>query len=395
MNQKPDIVIILSRFPYPLEKGDKLRAYYQIKELSAVYSIHLFSITDKSVSIEQFQAVKKYCASLEIIKINLWTKVWNMFLCLFNKNPFQTGYFLNQRGKRKFLRKLNDIQPVLIYNQLIRTTEYSKNYHDCPKVLDYMDALSKGIERRIETEPIYKKWLFQSEANRLKRYERTIFEYFERKTIISKQDRQLIMHPKRNEIEIIANGISDEFLETIDIAIKYDIVFVGNLSYAPNIEAVHFILEKILPLNSNWTCLIAGANPGSNIKRLIDNQPNTSLMASVKDIRDAYRSGRVFVAPMFIGTGMQNKLLEAMALGVPCVTTPLANNAINAQERKEVIVAAKAEDFAMAINELLNDRDLYQHVASNARELIKNNFSWKSQVSHLESVFNELISEKS
>ena len=100
-----------------------------------------------------------------------------------------------------------------------------------PKTLDYMDALSAGILRRVDRQPFYKKWLFKIEANRLLKYEQSIFDFFEHRTIISDQDRQLIAHPDKDKILCVPNGIDKSFFENVERPEKFDFVFVGNMSY--------------------------------------------------------------------------------------------------------------------------------------------------------------------
>ena len=208
--------MIVSRFPYPLEKGDKLRAYHQLRELSRYYSITLVALTDQNISQSQLEQVRQYCETLEVCKLSFFSKTFNLFACFFNQRPFQTGYFYSWRAKRSIRNIISTQKIDHIFCQLIRTSEYVKDEHRIPKTLDYMDALSTGIQRRIEKQPFYKKWLFRSEAKRLFKYEQHIFDYFERKIIISEQDKNLIHHPDRAEIVCIPNGIDDSFLEKND-----------------------------------------------------------------------------------------------------------------------------------------------------------------------------------
>ncbi len=194
---KEKIAVILPRFPYPLEKGDKLRAYYQLKELSKKYEVTLIAISDRKVDKSHIAKLTVFCDSIHIIRINSISIFWNLFLCLFSDKPFQVGYFYSAKGKKKIKYLLKVNRPKHIYCQLVRTSEYIKDIYSIPKTIDYMDALSMGIERRINKAPWYKKWLFREESRRLKQYERTIFDYFENQTIISEQDRDLIPHPQR------------------------------------------------------------------------------------------------------------------------------------------------------------------------------------------------------
>lgn len=375
--------MILSRFPFPLEKGDKLRAFYQIKELSSDFTITLIALSDKEVASSSIQKLDEYCSEIHVIPITKWSVFLNLFLAIFNTKPFQIGYFYSFSGKRKTKQILEKVKPDYIYCQLIRTAEYVKDYHLCPKTIDYMDTLSKGIERRIEKAPWYSKGLFKIEAKRLMHYERSIFDYFENKTIISEQDRDLINHPDKNQIVCISNGIDNSFFEVPEIVPTFDIVFIGNLSYAPNIEAVEYLNTEILSKDPSLTCLIAGATPHPTVQKICRNNQQIKLLSWVEDIRTAYCKGKIFVAPMMIGTGMQNKLLEAMALGIPCITTDLANNAIKAKNRESILVANNSSEFINAIQLLLKDKELYNRIAQNGQTFVRENYSWKKSTSQL------------
>lgn len=383
MNSKDKLVVLLSRFPYPLEKGDKLRAFHQIAELSKSFDIYLIAISEKEITSDHNKQLAQFCKEIHLVRITNRSILFNLFLSLISNKPFQTGYFFSYRGKNKINLLLQSIEPNYIYSQLIRTAEYVKNYHACPKTIDYMDALSKGIERRIDKAPWYAKWVFRSEAKRLKNYERVIFDYFEHKTIISDQDREFILHPNRNEIVSIPNGIDERFFDFTKTPARYDLVFIGNLSYAPNVEAVEYIATELLTKNKHLTCLISGATPHSTIQKIARSNAQIELQGWIDDIREAYVSGKIFIAPMMIGTGMQNKLLEAMALGIPCITTTLANNAIEAVHNEHILVANTTDEFLAAINDLLTDEELYKRIATNGKAYIRENYSWKKSTQEL------------
>ncbi len=387
-NHKPTLVVVLPRFPYPLEKGDKLRAYHQIIGLSDAFNVVLFAVTDAPVPRESMDKLAHHCTQIAVFQRGPLSKFLNLFLCLFTQKPFQVGYFYSYRNAKRMHKRLKEIQPSHIYCQLIRAAEYIKDYHDCPKTIDYMDALSKGMERRIDHAPWYSKRLFRIESIRLKNYEVRIFDYFEHASIISHQDQALIYHPKRKDIACIPNGIAPTFFERPNAPTDVDIVFIGNLSYAPNIEAVEFISSQILPKNKSLSCLIAGATPSTLVEKLCA-KSNIQLLGWMDDIREAYCRGKVFVAPMMIGTGMQNKLLEAMALGIPCVTTNLAGDPIGAVNRESICIANTAEEFITTIQELLTDEDFYTKIATNGKAFVRKNYSWSHANAQLIDLMNE------
>jgi sugar transferase (PEP-CTERM/EpsH1 system associated) len=375
--------MLVSRFPYPLEKGDKLRAYYQLQEFSAHYDVCLVAISDKAITETQRAAVAPYCAEMHIVRIHLWSKLLHLSLAFFHKRPFQTAYFYSWRGQWKIRKILRQNHFDHIYCQLIRVTEYVRNEHRIPKTLDYMDALSAGIQRRITQQAAYKRWLFRVEARRLLLYERQIFDYFEHHAIISAQDRELIQHPDQKRIHIIPNGIHDAFFERQEREKTHDFVFVGNMSYPPNVEAVKYLAQHILQAFPSSRLLVSGASPDRQILSLAASNAQIEVSGWVEDIRSSYLSGRYFVAPMMIGTGMQNKLLEAMALGLPCITTPLANNAIQAKHGEEIWVASSPEAFIEAIRALQAEPALSEKLARQGSVFVRRQYSWKKSVEEL------------
>lgn len=378
------LVFVISRFPYPLEKGDKLRAYYQIRELSKSNEIHLITLSDCAVSNQNKAELERYCQSVTIHRLSKFSIFVNLLFAFLGSKPLQVGYFYNYFIARKVKKQLALLEPDLIITQLIRATEYTKNYHHCTKTLDYMDALSKGIERRIEKAPIYKRWIFKLEARRAKNYERIIFDYYDIKTIISEQDKKFIFHPDRGKIRCVANGIDEHFFQFPPIkSPQFDIGFVGNMSYPPNIEAVHFIANEILTQLPNLRFSISGATPHPSIQKLTKQNTNIKLIGWVDDIRTSYADLKIFIAPMMIGTGMQNKLLEAMAIGIPCITTELANNAINAIHNESIIVANTKDEMILAINTLLNDSDFSKTIGKNGRDFVRINYSWEKSTQQL------------
>lgn len=381
-NNKPSLAVVLSRFPYPLEKGDKLRAYYQIKEMSAQFNISLICISEFQPKAKHIAELEKFCSEIDIHVIPKWRSLLSCLLALFTGKPLQVAYFYSNSIRRKIEKKLNVLKPKHIYCQLIRVAEYVKNYHDCSKTLDYMDAFSTGIQRRVSLEPFYLKWLFRMESQRLNEYERHIYDYFENHTIISEQDKDLLGTIPGQKINCIPNGVSDHFFVGVERPKPtHDLVFVGNLNYPPNVEAVKFIVAEILPLAEKsgqyFRFLAAGAEPSKSLVNLSQKNRNFELLPNPVDIRDAYLAGKTFVAPMKIGTGLQNKLLESMALGIPSITTSLANNALKATPDKEILIAETAQEFLDQINLLSNDVR-YKMLSENGPLFIQKNFNWSA-----------------
>lgn len=381
------LLVVTSRVPYPLDKGDKLRIYHQVKELSKKHTIFLCCLSEGNVSADVVSHLQTICNRLEIIKLSKVKTAFNLVRAIWSEKPYQVHYFYQKKAHRRIKEIIRSFEPDCIYSQLIRTAEYVKNEHHISKTIDYMDAFSKGMERRIDVSG-WLKPIVRSEAKRLVRYEHLVFDYFEKHTIISEEDRNFIFHQNRKDIVVIPNGIDVDFFKPkVDEAAnkQYDLIFVGNMSYAPNVKAVLFLVNEVLPLlDKSVSVLIAGASPASEVKALESEQ--VSVSGWVEDIRTAYASAKVFVAPLFIGTGLQNKLLEAMAMELPCVTTPLVNKSLKALDGENIFIENTAKHLALKTNELLNNESLRIEIGRKGRSFVSEKYSWKESGEKLEKI---------
>lgn len=382
------LLVLASRIPWPLEKGDKLRLYYQLKELSKHHEIVLCCLSETPISDSAIQALQPFCSRIEVVKLNFFKRCLNVVLGIVSRRPFQVLYFFQRSAHRRLQQIIREENPDHIYCQLIRCAEYVKDIVEIPKTIDYMDALSAGMRRRCNTSGFITRNLFREEADRLERYEQIIFEYFDHHTIISKQDCDLLKHPLRERIQIVRNGIDASFFESVVSSYHFQILFCGNMSYPPNIEASKRLVNNILPLlqrhTPDITVMLAGANPTRPVRAL--QQDVVFVSGWMDDIREAYSSARVFVAPMITGSGMQNKLLEAMAAGLPCVTTRLAADALQATDGVNIIVCDSDESFAQAVKKLLDDDVYYHQIALAGKEFVEQNFQWENSVRRLEAL---------
>ena len=373
------IFVLLPRIPYPLEKGDKLRAFNQIKQLAKRNEIVLCALNDDPKVSEQdaFRALQPYCQSINFIKISKPQILLGLIRAFFKGLPMQCGYFYNRRAAKKIDKLIEKHKPDMLFGQLLRVAEYIR-HKDIQKTIDYQDIFSYGMKRRADVASFITRPIYNMEYRRLCRYEAAIFDDFDVRTIISEPDRALFPHEKRNEILIVPNGVDHEKYHPMDSEKKYDLVFTGNMSYAPNVNSVEYLANEILPIV--WKTLpdvkmyIAGATPDPRVKKCA----NEKIIVSgwLDDIRTAYAESRVFIAPMRIGTGLQNKLLEAMSMRLPAITSPLANASLGAKPNEEILVGSNAEEMAQHIITLLTDKEQADRLAQAGFDFTNRVYDW-------------------
>lgn len=374
------LLVILPRVPCVLDKGDKLRAFHQLRELSVRHEIILFALSDVHVSSAELRKIEPYCLKIEIFRLSMISIFFNLIRAFFYGKPLEVGYFFSSSAKNRLDNLVTSYKPQHIYCQLIRTSEYGRAYSKIPKTLDYMDAFSKGMERRMTSSSAYLKPFIWMEYKRLLKYEEEVFNLFDNKTIISAQDRDFIPHDERHKIRVIPNGVDADFFKPLQAEKTFELLFNGNMQYAPNVESAIYLVHNIMPLVwrnlPNVRLLISGASPGNSVKRLASE--HVVVSGWVDDIRESYARSRVLVAPMHLSIGLQNKLLEAMAMGLPCITSSLANNALGARSGEQIVIADTDQEFADHIIDLVRDELKAGTIGENGRRYVLRDFTWKN-----------------
>lgn len=385
------LFVLLSRFPYPLEKGDKLRAFHQLRILSAHHDIYLCTLHENELEQSWIDEVKPYCKELETIRLSRIGQFVNLGLSIIGSEPFQVAYFYQSSAQKRVLSCIEKWNPNAIYCQLLRTAKYVESVSYIPKVIDFQDAFSKGIERRLLTDPWYLKPVLNSELKRLNRYEQLVFGRFDDCTIISEQDRDQLPFDQTNEVTIVRNGVELDDFKPKSEDKTVEVLFAGNMGYPPNVEGAIFLANEVMPLVRKEfpkaKLMLAGARPDQKVQELQNEL--TQVTGWVDDMRDCYGQAKVFVAPMMIGTGLQNKLLEAMAMKLPCITSTLANNALQAKPGTEILISANADEYAKHIVDLLSDEEKAHSIAKAGYQLVSKDFSWEGATKPLVNILNQ------
>jgi len=383
------IAVFATRFPYPLEKGDKLRLYHQIAELSKWHEIHLYALCENIPTQEEIAELSQYTSSLKYYHLGKSWKYFNAIIGIFRFWPMQCSIFYTSSIHKYFREDIKKLRPDAVYFQLVRSALYSDGM-PFPKVLDYMDAFGVSMEKRSKIENFPASLLYKIESKLMKRYEKKVYKDFVAHTVITQEDARQLALPK-NDCVIVPNGIDlNYFVPKESTKKEYDLCFVGNMSYLPNIEAAEYLATEILPLfqsqNIHIKLLIAGAAPHKRVLKL--KSENVVISGWMDDIREAYWKSKIFVAPIFQGTGLQNKILESMACGIPVVTTENVNKGIEATPDTEILLANSAEIFYEKIGYLLEHPQ--NDLAQNALNLVKTKFSWEKSTKKLSDVFEKM-----
>ena len=389
------ILVVLPRFPWPLDKGDKLRAYHQVVELSKRHEIYLFAVSHRRVEPEQVEALEPYCREIRVVHLNRFVCGLNILRNWFSSKSLQMGYWNTKHSKRACKVFAREVQPDVVYSQMVRTMPLVARL-PYPKVMDFQDALSMNTERRMEQSRGLWHYLLHFEFKMLRSSEYKAFSVFDALTIISEVDSEAIPHKKNGEIHIVPNGVDFDYFNTNALTRSdvnaFSLCFCGNMAYAPNVDAARYLVNEVMPLVwsriPSATLLLAGADPKPSVRALASKLVTVS--GRLDDIREAYASSQIFVAPMRLGSGLQNKLLEAMAMRVPCVTTSIANTPLGAVDGQEILVGDTPEALADALVRLLESQELCDSIAAAGNRFVTTHYSWSSAVEPLEQILQSL-----
>ena len=390
------ILVVLPRFPYPLEKGDKLRAYNQIRVLSQLHEVHLFCLSHRRVADDELQHLRPLCKSIHVEHLRKPTAYFNALRNFALCKSVQIGYWDSKHSRTAYRRFERKVDPDVVYSQMVRTMPLVA-HSQVPKVMDFQDALSVNMLRRMESTPRgFRRFLFHFEFKMLRSSEYNAFDIFDALTIISEGDSNEIPHRRNGDIHIVPNGVDFDYFKPMEAERQYDIVFCGNMQYEPNVKASVYLVQKVMPLvwkeMPQARLLLAGATPTRTVRRLASDRVVVS--GTVDDIRQCYASAQLFAAPMHTGSGLQNKLLEAMAMHRPCVTTSLANSALGATPDRDLLIGDTPQAMADHIVDLLQNAQQRERLVSSASEFVHSHFSWETTGEQLAAILKTASDKK-
>ena len=375
------ILVLYSRMPYPLIGGDRIRIYYTGKTLSRKYKVDLVCLNEGEVREEHKKKLKEIFNEVTIFPYSPYRFRWNALKGVVSKKPLQVHYYRFKKMQKWIDNNYRNYD--LVFANHIRMVEYLKNV-DCPKIVDLHDAISMNyLEAARRVRGLWKA-IYWMEKGRVLPYEVKTVDEFARSFIVSNIDRDYLIQRGAGEEKIITIpvAVKDEVIDRSYQAKEEDqIVFFAKLDTLPNRDAAVYFAKEIFPLirkkNGSLKFIIVGARPPREVLRL-EGIAGIRVTGFVEDPYDFIDSCKVFVVPLRFGAGIQNKLLEAMALGKPVVTTSLAAKAIKGKDGKHFLVADGPIEMANRILQLLQDKAKRESLGEEARALIEREYTWRT-----------------
>lgn len=388
-----NILYIAHRIPYPPNKGDKIRSFHEIEYLSRRHTIHLATLMDDPEDLRYVEALKKYCSSVHVVRIDKRRAKLRSLLAIGGRSSLSVAYFSSPELMRVIDWLLAEYQFDLIFIFSSSMVQYVGRNTSIPQVIDLVDVDSDKWFQYAERMKGPQAWIYRMEGKRLQNVEREIAMRAEQCILVSQKDAEILTTMLMDDtvglkISVISNGVDLAYFhpDSRDFDPKL-IVFVGAMDYFPNVDGVLFFCRKVLPIIReeipDVEFKIVGSNPDKKVRQL-DNGKHIHVTGKVDDIRPYLKSAGVSVAPLRIARGIQNKILESMAMGIPVVSTSKAFEGIDAEPGKDLLLADDPPLFARHVVDVLRNGQLRRSLSVQGRKRIEQLYSWDIRMNDLE-----------
>jgi len=397
------ILYLAHRIPYPPNKGDKIRSFHELKYLSGLGEVYLAALVDNLDDLKYKNTLRQWCRSVSLVTLSPRKKKILSLKGLCDGTSMSVQYFyepdLQQAVDDLFIKHQFDVvycfsSPMAEY--VFRSNAWcSAQKSGRPvSIMDFCDVDSQKWKQYSN----YAKWplssIYRKEGRLLQRYERRVAEAFQYSIFASKGERALFnrLNPTVGTVLSMSNGVDLEYFSSFDGEVEGTspvIVFTGAMDYYANVDGVCWFAEHVWPIIlkavPDTKFIIVGANPSSEVRRL-HNDKNIEVTGFVSDIRPYYRRASVSVTPLRIARGIQNKVLEAMAMGKAVVCTSNAFEGITAEPGKDLIVQDNETAFAQSLINLLTHKKSRESLGRCARKCVETYYRWEDNLSLLKRI---------
>ncbi|NHL65572.1 glycosyltransferase [Burkholderia ambifaria] len=387
MNQdKKKLLVLTPRFPYPVIGGDKLRIYHLCRVLSRRFSLTLLSMCDSDDEMHAALPDDGVFDRVERVFLSRRRSYLNTLLALHTRTPLQVAYYRSHAFAAAVARLLPSHDGAFVH--LVRCAEYVRK-SDKPRVLEMTDAISLNYSRvkQLRRARGLKSRVFGIEAKRLLDYERTIVDDFDLSVLVSRTDRDYLFPGEPDKkVMVCSNGVDLSGLPYIARSMASRIlIFIGDMRTVQNQDMCHYFAEAVLPLlrkRADYRFRIVGSIAPALAERFRA-YDGVDVTGRVESVAQAASDGAIGVCPMRIGAGVQNKILEYMALGLPVVTTSLGHEGLGAQSGRDLLIADTPEEFVDRIEQLVADEAPAVEMTARARAFVEHEHGWERMLAPL------------
>lgn len=386
--QKPNLLYLVHRFPCPPNRGDRIRSFHLLKYLQQQYNVYLGTLWDEEPEEEHWQTLHRLCHEVAAFPVGRWSRWLRAAQSLASGQSATVGLFRSEALQQQVDLWLRDIQFDVAVVFCSSMVQYISTSQHIATIVDLVDVDSQKWFDYASRANGPKRWLFNLEGNRLRQLERSLPQRSQAITLVSEAEAQLFREICPNDMTHgINNGVDLEYFQP-DTGSESNgshsaagpvCTFVGALDYRANIQAMEWFCEHCWPgvrqQIPNATLELVGRNPAQSLLRL-SSLPGVAVIGSVPDVRPYLQRANVVIAPLQTARGVQNKVLEAMAVSKAVVASRQAIEGLDCRIGQDLLSADTADAWVATLVRLLNDRRLCQSIGRAGREYVQLHHCW-------------------
>jgi sugar transferase (PEP-CTERM/EpsH1 system associated) len=400
------ILMLAHRMPYPPNKGDKIRAFHVLRHLAQRHEVRLACLVDDPADLAHEVVLKDLVDHLAVARIDGRLRRLLSARALLSDRSVTVTHFYKPELQAVVDGWLDELpfdgvmcSSAATAEYLFRSRHWQAALKGAAKVMDLIDVDStKWAQYAVDASPLMS-WVYRHEASTLATYERRIVSDFDRVFLVSPSEAALLDGSGfSGKVDAFSNGVDLDYFAPGFVSQAASllsdagplIVFTGVMDYRPNVEGVEWFARQVFPSVRSRVpdarFAIVGSRPTAPVQALAE-LPGVTVTGFVDDVRDWLSRASVCVAPLLIARGIQNKVLEAMAMGKAVIATPEAFEGVSAVEGRDLIVAKAPIDFADKVVELLMNPQRAGRIGGCARQRVEQAYQWSTNLAVLDEVF--------
>lgn len=395
------LFFLTHRIPFPPNKGDKIRSYNILNYLVKHHDVNLACLVDDESDLGLVPEIKSRVNQFVFDRIRPLKKKLFALRSLVYSTSLTVSYFYSP-GLQMQIDKIIDAEDIDAFicfsspmaEYLFRSRHANGKIYRAIRIMDLIDIDSYKWRQYAEERSMWISWIYRHEAKHLAEYEKRIVKEFDHVLVVTEQEKKLFPESgEMSNLDVMSNGVDLEFFVPVPaqrlVAIQPTLVFTGVMDYQPNVDGMKWFVESVFPRIQvaipDIELLIVGNKPTREVERLGQIQ-GVVVTGFVEDIREYLAKANVCIVPLKTARGIQNKVLEAMAMGKAVVCTPQAHEGIHAIPDEEIIVAGDAEAFVVNIISLLENKSKAEQLGIKARLRVEQEYSWEKNLSLLDQI---------
>jgi sugar transferase (PEP-CTERM/EpsH1 system associated) len=393
----PDLLFLCHRLPYPPDKGEKIRAWHILKHLARTHRVHLGALADDPMDDAHMGELHRHCFRVGCFPVRRSLQKLRALAALPGGGPLTRAFFYNRALARWVKETLGRYPVDRVYVFCSSMASYAVDRSAAIRVLDLVDVDSEKWRAYASRHYWPIAAIYRREAKTLLALERRSALDFDRTLFVSEAEMRhftALAPESQGRVGWLENGVDlEHFCPTLSFVSPYsgsgtNIAFVGRMDYWPNIDAVLWFAEEIMPLlrrvHLGVRFHIVGASPTRSVLRL-RKTPGIEVTGAVADVRPFLAHADLAVAPLRVARGLQNKVLEAMAMARPVVVTAAALEGLRAVPGRDLLLGTTAEEMASRISAILEGR--HPELGAAARVVVERHHDWSENLRRLDVLF--------